>query len=357
MRSVPANSLAFFAGLGALAVVAHAAGPVEEVSSDRLMETIAALPTKRSGDGSDEHRRGLAEARDVLVERIEALGLEPTLQPVEWSPPAEPDNPDPFVPDWHNIIIDLPGRDLASEVLIITAHYDAVPESPGADDDGTGVAAIVELARVLRDEPTRRSIRLILFTLEEVWLVGSQQYVRQFREEGLDTGEETVVGMISLDGLGYFSDEPGSQRSPIPPQPGIFEPPTVGDFILITGVSQHKSFSQRLEAEMKRAVPELKVFTVDSFPMALAPRDLFRSDHAPFLLNGLPGVMMTDTANFRSPHYHKATDTIDTIDVDRYTLVVKALAGAALAIAEPFPPNDAPAADESDSTDDAGGRR
>jgi len=322
-------------------------GPPAEVSSERLMETIAALPEKRSGSGTDEHRRGLARAQEMLVHRLESLALDPALEPVEWTPPLRPDEPDPFIPEWNNIVVDLPGDELPGELLIVAAHYDAVPESPGADDNGTGVAAVLELARVLRDEPMRRTVRLILFTLEEEWLIGSQQYVRR-HAEAFTSGEETIVGMISLDGLGYFTDEPDSQRSPITPRPGVFEPPTVGDFIAIGGIVTHRDFSQGLTEAMRAAAPDLNVFTADFFP--IAPPDLLRSDHAPFLLSGFPAVMMTDTANFRSPHYHTATDTIDTIDVARYTLVVRARAGATHAIAEPVGSDDGADAGEPDES-------
>lgn len=305
--------------------------PAEQVSTDRLMATIAALPTQRSGNGSPEHLAGLDAARDLLVARLEALGYEPKLEEVFWKPPGwdEADGP---APAFHNIIVDIQGVERPDEVLIIGAHYDAVTRAPGADDNGTGVAAVMEIARLMADRPTKCSIRLIFFTLEEVGLVGSTQHASAYRQVVFEE-VETPIGMISLDMLGFFSTEPNSQRSPIKPIEGVFEPPTTADFIAMAGVLSHRDFSQRLNAEMLVGSPDLKTAVVDFMPVPVP--DLMRSDHAPFLMIGVPAVIISDTANFRSPHYHRATDTIETIDAKRFTDVVKGLVHATYMLAEP----------------------
>src|SRR5690606_16197831 len=245
--------------------------------------------------------------------------------------------------EWHNIIVDLPGTDLPGEVLILGAHFDAVPNAPGADDDGTGVAAILELARLLKDEPMRRTVRLCLFNVEEAGMIGSGEYVHRVLTPRIQAGKETVVGMVALDMLGYFSDEPDSQRSPVDDIPGVTIP-TVGDFIAMGGIARHRDFSQAFAREMRAAAPECKVFVADFFP--IAPPDLLRSDHGPFLSAGLPAIILSDTANFRSPHYHTPGDTIDTIDEERFAAVVRAVAGAAHAIAEPARADEEPGAPE-----------
>jgi Zn-dependent M28 family amino/carboxypeptidase len=319
----------------------HEASIGANVDTARLMETISLLPTKRSGRGTPEHHAGLAEARDRLVEQLDALGYEPTLEEVFWKPPGR-DDEDGEAPTWHNIIVDLPGTELPNEVLIFGAHYDAVYRAPGADDNGTGIAAIMEMARVLKDRPTKRTIRLIFFTLEEVGLVGSKQHAVAYKKK-LDAGLEKPIGMVSLDMLGFYSDEPNSQESPIKPIKGVFEPPTVADFIGLATVAMHRQFSQRLNKEMLEGSPELKTIVVDFLPIPVP--DMLRSDHAPFLAIGVPSVIMSDTANFRSPHYHQPTDTIDTIDTVRFTRVVQGLVHAAYMIAEP-------ADDESSGTTD-----
>jgi hypothetical protein len=325
--------------------------PAARVEEARLIQKLKDLPTQRAALGDIAHQQGLADTEQLLIERLKAMGYHPELQPLSWNiqkqkehearlaeagavqPRPLPETTEELASrTWHNIIVDLPGTDLPGEVLILGAHFDAVPGTPGADDNGSGTAALLEIARVLKDVPMRRTVRLIFFNLEEIGLRGSIDYVRQHKAK-FDSGAETLIGMVSLEMLGYFSDEPDSQRSPVPPIPGVFEPPTVGDFIAIATVRKHQEFSQRLAREMAAAEPGLKVLTADFFP--IAPPDLLRSDHAPFMSAGLPAVILTDTSEFRNPNYHKPTDTVDSLDHARFTLVVRALAGAAHAIAEP----------------------
>lgn len=325
--------------------------PAELVDQARLIAKLEALPTQRAALGDIAHQQGLVETEELLLAQLRAMGYEPVLQPLSWNierqrqhearlaergtvqPRPMPETTDELASrTWNNIIVELPGVDLPSEVLIIGAHFDAVPGTPGADDNGTGTAALLELARVLKDVPMRRTVRLIFFNLEEIGLRGSVEYVRQNRAT-FESGKERLIGMVSLEMLGYFSDEEGSQRSPVPPIPGVFEPPTTGDFIAIATVRAHQAFSQRLGMEMRAAEPDLNVLVADFFP--ISPPDLLRSDHAPFMLAGLPGVILTDTSEFRNPHYHKITDTVDTLDHVRFTMVVRAVAGAVHAIAEP----------------------
>lgn len=306
------------------------APPQEMVEEGRLMAFMKEMPVKRAPLGSDAHREGLQRTQDLLVERLGALGLEPALHEFRWSlptsRPAEGEGAEPKT-TWHNIIVDLPGTDLSGEVLVVGAHFDAVPRSPGADDNATGTSALLELARVLKDQPRRRTVRLAFFNLEEVGLIGSTRYVRSLSTE--ERGR--IVGMMSLEMLGYFSDEPDSQKSPLERIEGVFEPPTVGDSIAVVGIAQHRAFSGRLIEEMGKAEPKLKITPADFLPVAIP--DMMRSDHRPFVTAGLPGVMITDTANFRNPHYHQETDTAETLDKARYTLVVRAVAGAIDALA------------------------
>ena len=333
----------------AAAACAQPGGPAFLVSKDRLMADLAALPTARAARGNPDSQRGLIATEDLLIARLKDAGYEPTLFPLRWTFAAEQAQreragrpPRPVAEEakdrpWNNIVAELPGRDLPGEVLIVAAHFDAMPGTPGADDDGTGTAAVLELARVLRDQPMRRTVRLVFFNLEEVGLMGSIPYAAAVKQE-LDDGKIALVGMISLEMLGYFSDEPGSQKSPIPAIPGKFDPPTVGDFIALATTRSHADFAKRLEKEMLAAAggAGLKVIAPDFVPdVPLCPPDFLRSDHAPFLFMGQPAVMVTDTSNFRNPHYHGAGDTIETIDADRFTLVVRGLAGAIHTLAEP----------------------
>ncbi len=315
------------------------------------MAELSDLPRERAARGTIESQRGLVQTEAHLLARLRDLGYEPQLFPLKWNLKSEMEEKQQAnlpaargaseVDDelaahtWNNLVIDIPGREQPNEVLLIGAHFDAAPTAPGADDNGTGTAALLELARVLKDAPMKRTVRLAFFNLEEIGLKGSAEYVRANKARWA-AGEETIVGMVSLEMLGYFTDKPGSQRSPIPPIEGVFEPPTVGDFIAIGTTKKHAAFSRRLDKEMRKAAPGLKTVAPDFIPdMPLAPPDLLRSDNGPFLWVGLPAVMLTDTSNFRNPNYHSPRDTIETIDPERFTLVVRGLAGAVHAIAEP----------------------
>lgn len=305
------------------------------ITHERLTDLIRSLPVKRAGAGDDEHQEGLLEAQRLLFERVRALGFEPRLHPVRWSRRS-----DPVRRDWANIVFEIPGTSHAREVLIVGAHFDAVPFSPGADDNASGVAGLLEIARVLRDRPLRRTVRFILFNLEEVTgvfgLVGSRQEAARLKPV-IDAGQERVVGMISLEMLGYYCDEPGSQRNPFRGMPGLPDR-DVGDFLALAGSSRHRALIRALDQAMRRAEPDLLTLVIDAFPNAqvpIVPPDLLRSDHAPFIELGIPAVMVTDTANFRNPHYHRPTDTVDTLDPVRFPRAVRALAAAVEALAGP----------------------
>lgn len=316
--------------LAAAVCVAAALLAPPEVERERLMATIKELPTHRAAMGGEDDIKGLEDVEELVIARLKAMGYEAVTEDIDWALPARSWAGKDSVPrNWRNVIADKKGTGAPGEVIVISAHLDAVLGSPGADDDGTGIAALLELARVLKDEKLGRTVRFAFFNLEEVGLAGSRQHVKD-RAAGKD---ERILGMVSLEMLGYFSEAPNSQRTPIPEIPGVFKPSTVGDFISIVGIKTHQAFSQRLEKEMLAAAPGLKTARVDFMPIP-AP-DLLRSDHAPFLAVGLPAVMMTDTANFRNPNYHNAGDTPETIDAERFALVVKGLAGAVRAIAEP----------------------
>lgn len=319
----------------------------QAVDQSRLMATIRAIPTARAARGTLDEQRGLIETEQWVARELAAIGYTPKLEPLSWNlerqaaanknlpvdrRPALETSPELSATIWHNVIVEITGTEKPAEVLILGAHFDAVPGTPGADDNASGTAGLMEIARVLHGRPLKRTVRLIFFNLEEAGLKGSADHVRAYKSKvGEGEGKEKLIGMVSLEMLGYYSDEPNSQKSPIPRIEGVFEPPTVADFIGMATIIKHSGFARKLDAAMRAAAPDLKTFVADFPP--IAPPDFLRSDHAPFLLSGLPALMLTDTSNFRNPNYHKPTDTIDTLDPVRYTLVVRALAGAAEAIA------------------------
>lgn len=344
---------------------------IDEVDPIRLMETLRALPTRRAAAGTQEDRDGLIATEALIDRSLRELGYTPTVETFYWTaipgvkvlrtepdgtPVLDPAHAQPvqLSPDtrpalgtigpWHNYVVEIKGSEKPDEVILVGAHFDAYLLAPGADDNATGVAALLELARVLRDRPLKRTVRLAFFNLEEVGLVGSRHHAAQWLAQRSAARDERIVLMLSLEMLGYFSDAPNSQKSPMPPIKGVFEPPTVGDFIGLATTQKHAATLSAFESSLRRAQPTLKVFSTSVFPDVDAAssllsfeRNILRSDHAAFLLIGQPGIIVTDTSNFRNPHYHTPSDTIDTIDAPRFALVTRALAGAIADWATPEP--------------------
>jgi hypothetical protein len=221
----------------------------------------------------------------------------------------------------HNIAATREAR-LAGEgtsTLVVGAHYDSYGNAPGANDNGTGVAAVLELARLLRDwQGERTRVRFVLFVNEEPPYyrtddMGSLHYARLLSERG-----EAVSGMISLETLGAFSDRPGSQSYP-PPLGLVF--PSTADFIAIVGLTGSRGFLHEVVASFRRhtAFPSIGGVAPDMVP------GIGWSDHWAFGKYGYPAIMVTDTALYRYPHYHRPSDTPDKIDYARLARITKGL--------------------------------
>lgn len=209
------------------------------------------------------------------------------------------------------------------ERIIVGAHYDAFREHPGADDNASGVAGLLELARLLGRNPPPMRVDLVGYTLEELALLGSAAHARALRQEGV-----RVRAMFSLEMIGYFSEAPDSQRVPTPLLAPLY--PSTGDFIAVVGRLGDPALVRRIKAAMLGAEPDLDVRSIN------APRwvpGVTWSDHSPFWDQGFPAVMVTDTALFRNPNYHRETDTADTLDYARMARVVRAVYGAVVVLA------------------------
>jgi Zn-dependent M28 family amino/carboxypeptidase len=206
----------------------------------------------------------------------------------------------------------------ASEALVVGAHYDSVQGCPGANDNGTGVAAVLELARRFAGRPRPRAIRFVAFVNEEPpWFLtpsmGSSVYATAARQRGDD-----IVGMLSLETIGYYSDEPDSQRYP-PPLNLLY--PTVGDFIgFVSNVG-----SARLLRRAARAFQACTDFPIRTAAAPAAIPGVGWSDHWSFWQAGYSALMVTDTAPYRYPWYHTAGDTPDRISFERFAEVVDGL--------------------------------
>ncbi|NEQ97529.1 MAG: M28 family peptidase [Cyanothece sp. SIO2G6] len=210
-----------------------------------------------------------------------------------------------------NVVLKLPGTTARAPILI-GAHYDAVAGCPGADDNGTGVAALLELAQQLAQQPAKYPIWLVAFDLEEYGLLGSEAYARCLKTAG-----QPLRLMLSLEMLGYADTTVGSQRYPAAVLERFY--PDRGDFITLVGnlwtLGEMRSLCRTIR---QSGVP------AEWLPAGLrgriVPATRF-SDHSPFWDQGYKAMMVTDTAFLRNPHYHQKSDRIDTLDLDFFTRV------------------------------------
>jgi len=224
-----------------------------------------------------------------------------------------------------NFVVERPGTTKADEVVLLGAHYDSTPTTPGADDNASAVAVLIEAARLLHGREAKRTIRFVAFANEEephYWqgTMGSQAYARRCKARG-----EKIVGLLCLEMVGYFDTRPGSQKYP----PGLprwltWFLPQRGDFIGM--VANPKSVGLLLSA--RRGFKKAVKFPLVAVPLPQRIPEIRRSDHGPFWDEGLPALMITDTSFFRNPHYHMATDTPETLDYDRMARVTVGVAGA-----------------------------
>jgi Zn-dependent M28 family amino/carboxypeptidase len=217
----------------------------------------------------------------------------------------------------HNIEAEIPGT--RPNVVLIGAHYDSVFGSPGANDNGSGVAALLALARRFAGKPAQQTLRFVAFVNEEppyflTEQMGSFVYAGRCKARG-----DRISAMISLETIGYFSDAPHSQTYPAPGL-GVFYP-TVGNFIgFVSNVHSRALLRRSIALFRKHATIPSEGAALPSFVPGVS-----WSDQWAFWQHGYPGIMITDTAPFRYPHYHSATDTPDKLDYDRFALVVSGM--------------------------------
>jgi len=254
-------------------------------------EEICFLTRQRSGAALQQH--------------FEALGMEVQRQEAQVG----------FI-TLSNIIAELPGTTHPEEIVLVAAHYDAF--YAGADDNTSGVAAMMEMARVLSGHRFERTVRFVGFDVEELRMLGSDAYSKQLPEQ------ERLVATVVLDAIGYYDTRPGSQMS-IPGLPA----PTQGDFLAVI----HNEPSNSLAADvyaLNQALNLAKVVTLgaagDGFAPALEP--LLRSDHNSFWLRDRQALFFTDTAAFRNPNYHQPTDTVDTLNPELFRKTVQITAAS-----------------------------
>jgi len=256
------------------------------------------------GDRSLLHPQSLQAASEYLSSNLREQGYAVVEHP--YSVQGEPVN---------NLEATLPGTSGTLGQVIVGAHYDSVAGTVGANDNCTGVAGVLEIARLMRQMKFRRTVRFVLFVNEEPPYfqtadMGSRVYAHQLRQDGVP-----ISGMISLETIGFYSDEPGSQK--YPPVLNLFYP-SKGNFIGIVGNTE----SRGLVRESVRDFRESTRFPSEGIA---APGDWLGigwSDQWSFWQEGYPGIMVTDTAPFRYPYYHTPKDTVEKVNFDKAARVV-----------------------------------
>jgi Zn-dependent M28 family amino/carboxypeptidase len=247
---------------------------------------------------------GLNRAVQYLEEALEASGLTVERQS--------------FLVDevlCHNLWADAVGQGPSREVVVVGAHYDTCFDSPGANDNGSGVAAVLALAGRMAQRSAPRTLRFVLFVNEEppyfkTDYMGSVRFARLCRERG-----DQVVAMLSLETMGYYSDQPGSQRYP-PLLDRLY--PGKGDFIGFVGLHRDRELVRSVIELWRASVP----FPSEGAALPGFVPGIGWSDHWSFSREGYPALMITDTAPFRYPHYHQITDVPTHLDYDRMARVV-----------------------------------
>jgi Zn-dependent M28 family amino/carboxypeptidase len=288
--------------------ISHAAplSPDEVALREELRASVQKLAGE-IGERNMWHYTQLNAAADFIENFFSRAGLRPRRDTYEMRGQA-----------CHNIEAEIPGPN--REILLIGAHYDSVFGSPGANDNGSGVAAMLALARRFAERKTQHTMRFVAFVNEEppYFLsneMGSFVYARRCKERG-----DQIAAMISLETIGYFSDAPHSQTYPAPGL-GVFYP-NVGNFIGFVSNVHSRGLLRRVVALFRK---RSKIPSEGAALPAFIP-GVSWSDQWSFWRNGYPGIMVTDTAPFRYPYYHSANDTPDKLDYDRFTLVVSGMA-------------------------------
>ncbi len=257
----------------------------------------------------------LRDAEDYVAHTLSAFGL-----PVE-RPPFRFGGA-----EYRNVIATLPGAEPARPRLLVGAHFDTVPATPGADDNASGVAAVLEVARLLAGRRLATTVEFVGFNLEEPqgirYRIGSTAHARAARRRGVQ-----YAGALILEMVGYTDVRPGTQR--VPRLLRWKRVPRSGTFVAATGDGQSAGLLRKFALAARAVVPELPVVTFRTPWRGWLVFHTRLSDNASFWDQGYPALMITDTAFMRNPHYHKPSDRIETLDFGFMGRVVDAVVGHA----------------------------
>lgn len=280
--------------------------PMEKLQKN-LAESVHHLSAK-IGTRSYRDTAKLDAAAEYIERTLLSYGYAVRKQPFEYNGVT-----------YHNVVAEKTGTDPGDgEILVVGAHYDTVAGTPGADDNASGVAGLLELARLTAERPMKRTVHFVAFCLEEppVFMtrhMGSYAYAKSLRD-----GHAKVHGMISLEMIGFYCEAKGCQM--YPPVLRWFYPDR-GDFIAFVGNISSRSFTN----SVKRSFAAVSGLPVESLNgISLIPGVNF-SDHQSFWKFGYPAFMITDTSFYRNPNYHDFGDTAETLDYGKMADLISGL--------------------------------
>ncbi len=276
------------------------------MSPDSLRAHVTAIAT-RFHSRNYEHPQVLSDAALYVEHQFAQMGLQAERQTYTLAHVA-PSQP------FHNLVVRL-GPD-TSEVMVIGAHYDVAGDHPGADDNASGVAGLLELARLLKDLPLTQRLELVVYTNEEPPFFRSADMGSAVHAKALQAAGKKVSLMLALECIGYFSDAPGSQTFPLPGLGWLY--PHAGHFIALVGYFKDSEITRQIKQSMATATP-LAVHSINA-PEFVHGIDF--SDHLNYAAYGAPALMVTDTAFFRNFNYHTEGDTPERLDYARMAMVV-----------------------------------
>lgn len=259
----------------------------------------------------------LEETKACIRSTLEDMGCRPEMQDYEYAGRL-----------FSNIVVTIGGAGSAGETVIVGAHYDTVQGTPGADDNASAVAILLEMCRVLRKDTPSRTLKLIFFVLEEpphhnTKVMGSAVFARAAKARG-----EKIHVMLSLEMLGYFSDAEGGQGFPLPLMNLVY--PATPNFLAVVGDGESKTLAKKIKGSMEKS----SGIPVETLSASRWVPGVALSDHNSFWKEGYRAVMITDTAFYRNPHYHGPGDTIDTLNFQKMADVLTGLVQAARDLAE-----------------------
>lgn len=242
-----------------------------------------------------DHSFELELAAQYIQSEFLKLGLEVNEDHFQWEGKS-----------YKNIVAEKKGMTSPHRVFILGAHYDTVPGSPGADDNASAIAVLLEVARNIQTIPLDITVRLIAFCLEEYGYIGSTHYVESLKKE-----KEEILGMLSLEMVGFTGP-----KQDYPPYLNPKYYPNVGDFIAIIGNERSKGLLEKVCQSFKAHIPELPLEFLVVPGNGEGMEEVKLSDHSSFWDQGISALMVTDTAFLRNPNYHLPSDRIETLDFE-----------------------------------------